>query len=45
LARIPAFSSYSLTQGADNIESALAAEKKNLQANYGISPTLLWRDN
>jgi len=29
---------YGLTQGADDMESALAAEKKNLQTNYGISP-------
>jgi D-alanyl-D-alanine carboxypeptidase len=30
---------YGLTQGAEDMESALAAEKKNLQANYGISPS------
>ena len=29
---------YGLTQGADDMESALAAEKKNLQTNYGIGP-------
>ncbi len=28
---------YGVTQGADDMQSALAAEKKNLQANYGIS--------
>jgi D-alanyl-D-alanine carboxypeptidase len=27
---------YGLTQGADNMRSALAAEEKNLQVNYGI---------
>jgi D-alanyl-D-alanine carboxypeptidase/D-alanyl-D-alanine-endopeptidase (penicillin-binding protein 4) len=30
---------YGVTQGADDMRSALAAEKKNLQANYGISPS------
>lgn len=29
---------YGLTQGADDMQSALAAEKKNLRANYGIHP-------
>jgi D-alanyl-D-alanine carboxypeptidase len=29
---------YGLTQGADDMKSALAAEKKNLRANYGIRP-------
>jgi PBP4 family serine-type D-alanyl-D-alanine carboxypeptidase len=28
---------YGLTQGVDNMRAALAAENKNLQANYGIS--------
>ena len=28
---------YGLTQGADDMRSALVAENKNLQANYGIS--------
>ena len=30
---------YGLTQGADSMKSALVAEKKNLRANYGISPS------
>ena len=30
---------YGVTQGADNMKSALTAEKKNLQANYDISPS------
>jgi D-alanyl-D-alanine carboxypeptidase len=30
---------YGLTQGADDMESALRAEKKNLRVNYGISPS------
>jgi len=30
---------YGVTQGADDMKSALAAEKKNLQAHYGISPS------
>jgi D-alanyl-D-alanine carboxypeptidase len=29
---------WGLTQGVDNMDAALAAEKKNLQANYGIAP-------
>jgi D-alanyl-D-alanine carboxypeptidase len=29
---------YGLTQGVDNMKSTLAAEKKNLPCNYGISP-------
>jgi D-alanyl-D-alanine carboxypeptidase len=29
---------YGLTQGADDMKSALVAEKKNLRANYGIHP-------
>ena len=29
---------YGVTQGADDMPSALAAEEKNLQTNYGISP-------
>jgi D-alanyl-D-alanine carboxypeptidase len=29
---------WGLTQGADNMEAALAVEKKNLQAHYGIAP-------
>jgi D-alanyl-D-alanine carboxypeptidase len=29
---------YGVTQGADDMESALAAEKLNLKANYGITP-------
>lgn len=29
---------YGLTQGAGDMKSALAAEKKNLQTSYGISP-------
>ncbi len=29
---------YGVTQGADDMDSALAAEKKNLKANYGIKP-------
>jgi D-alanyl-D-alanine carboxypeptidase len=29
---------YGLTQGVDNMESALAVEQKNLQNNYGITP-------
>jgi D-alanyl-D-alanine carboxypeptidase len=29
---------YGLTQGADDMESALAVEQKNLKENYGISP-------
>jgi D-alanyl-D-alanine carboxypeptidase len=28
---------YGLTQGADNMKSAIVAENRNLQANYGIS--------
>jgi D-alanyl-D-alanine carboxypeptidase len=28
-----------VTQGADDMPSALAAEKKNLQTHYGISPS------
>ncbi len=30
---------WGLTQGADSMESALAAEKKNLQADFGINPS------
>jgi D-alanyl-D-alanine carboxypeptidase/D-alanyl-D-alanine-endopeptidase (penicillin-binding protein 4) len=30
---------YGVTQGANDMPSALAAEKKNLQTNYGISPS------
>jgi D-alanyl-D-alanine carboxypeptidase len=30
---------YGLTQGADDMKSALAAEKKNLRTNYGIRPS------
>ncbi len=30
---------YGVTQGADDMTSALAAEKKNLQTNYGIDPS------
>ena len=30
---------YGVTQGADAMKSALAVEKKNLKANYGISPS------
>ena len=30
---------YGLTQGVDNMESALAAERKNLQTKYGIEPS------
>jgi D-alanyl-D-alanine carboxypeptidase len=29
---------YGLTQGADNMKSALDVESRNLQTNYGISP-------
>lgn len=29
---------YGVTQGADDMDSALAAEKKNLKTNYGINP-------
>lgn len=29
---------YGLTQGVDDMKSALAVEKKNLRANYGIKP-------
>jgi D-alanyl-D-alanine carboxypeptidase len=29
---------YGLTQGVDDLQGALTAEKKNLQTNYGISP-------
>jgi D-alanyl-D-alanine carboxypeptidase len=29
---------YGVTQGADNMKSALAAEQNNLKANYGINP-------
>jgi D-alanyl-D-alanine carboxypeptidase len=30
---------YGVTQGADDMKSALAVEKKNLQTHYGISPS------
>lgn len=30
---------YGLTQGAEDMKSALVAEKKNLRINYGISPS------
>jgi D-alanyl-D-alanine carboxypeptidase len=30
---------YGVTQGANNMTEALAAEKKNLQAHYGVSPS------
>ncbi len=30
---------YGLTQGADDMQAALAAEKKNLQTDYGIDPS------
>jgi D-alanyl-D-alanine carboxypeptidase/D-alanyl-D-alanine-endopeptidase (penicillin-binding protein 4) len=30
---------YGLTQGANNMTAALAAEKKNLQTHYGVAPS------
>lgn len=30
---------YGVTQGADDMQSALAVERRNLQTNYGISPS------